>query len=367
MRFHQQGKYVAEGNKIRKQEQLAKLKARVDEEVRKKGLDTTIVSDILTAPTAVPEVEWWDLPFTANGLAGVSPEAAVEALSNAGTINSLIYVPDLFSPAVNEPKAATVQPLMLTTKEQKKMRRQRRQEEQKLQREKINLGLLPKEEPKLKMTNYMAALGSELLNNPTRAEAMVREQIKAREDAHKAANKARQLTKEERSEKKRLKLANEFYHPKEGFLHAHAYRLRDLSRPQWRSKVKNNAIQLHLFGTMMLHKDQNLIIVEGGARSMRKFHRLLTERINWHVENVGGDGQDAATNECILVWKGTTVTSHFRKFEVLTVDTELQGITFLEEKGLEFLWSYSKSVDKVSDVLFGHLEPDSSSGTDMET
>src|SRR5690606_29065132 len=106
-------------------------------------------------------------------------------------------------------------PLMLTQAEQKKLRRQRRLETQQEQREQEALGLRPKAAPKLTPSNYMAVLGPEALSDPTRAAALVQEQVAERQAAHLAANAARQLDKAARAEKERLKLARAHYEPQD--------------------------------------------------------------------------------------------------------------------------------------------------------
>lgn len=43
------------------------------------------------------------------------------------------------------------------------------------------------------------------------------------------------------------------------------YRVRDLSRPAIKFKVDMNAQQYHLTGCVLLYRDVNLVIVEGGV------------------------------------------------------------------------------------------------------
>ena len=46
------------------------------------------------------------------------------------------------------------------------------------------------------------------------------------------------------------------------------YRVRDLSKPAIKFKVDMNAQQYHLTGCVMLYRDVNLVIVEGGKYSL---------------------------------------------------------------------------------------------------
>lgn len=61
------------------------------------------------------------------------------------------------------------------------MRKQRRREEEKEKQEMIQFGLIPKPEPKVKMSNLMRVLGSEAVQDPTKVEAHVRAQVADRQ------------------------------------------------------------------------------------------------------------------------------------------------------------------------------------------
>ena len=64
-------------------------------------------------------------------------------------------------------------PMFLTKKEHKKLRRQNRRENWKERQDKIRLGLLAPDEPKVKMSNLMRVLGNEQIMDPTKVEAQV--------------------------------------------------------------------------------------------------------------------------------------------------------------------------------------------------
>lgn len=98
---------------------------------------------------------------------------------------------------------------MLTKKERKKLRRQRRLEAAKEKQERIRLGLLPPEQPKVKISNLMRVLGTEAVLDPTKIEAEVRKQMEARLAAHKLHNESKKLTEEEKKEKYMRKFQDE--------------------------------------------------------------------------------------------------------------------------------------------------------------
>ena len=54
-----------------------------------------------------------------------------------------------------------------------------------------------------------------------------------------------------------------------------------LSDPAKRFKVETNANQLFLTGIVVLHKDCNVVVVEGGPKQQKKYRRLMMHRIKW--------------------------------------------------------------------------------------
>lgn len=86
------------------------------------------------------------------------------------------------------------------------MRRQNRREAWKEEQEKIRIGLALPPEPKLRISNLMRVLGTEAVQDPTKIEAHVREQMAKRQKAHEDANNARKLTVEQKREKKLRKV-----------------------------------------------------------------------------------------------------------------------------------------------------------------
>jgi len=101
--------------------------------------------------------------------------------------------------------SAKPRPLMLTTKERKRLRRQRRAELLKEKQDKIRLGLLPPDAPKVKLANMMRVLGQEAVLNPTEIEIKVRQQVAERLQTHLDQNAERKLTSEERKAKENKK------------------------------------------------------------------------------------------------------------------------------------------------------------------
>lgn len=102
----------------------------------------------------------------------------------------------------NEPLRPIYLPVFLTKEERKKLRRQNRREAWKEEQEKIRLGLEAPPEPKLRISNLMRVLGTEAVQDPTKMEQHVREQMAKRQRAHEESNQARKLTVDQKRDKK---------------------------------------------------------------------------------------------------------------------------------------------------------------------
>lgn len=103
-----------------------------------------------------------------------------EELREKLKINKLIEHPVQMKPPTYSEKNV-IPAVMLTSKERKKLRRQNRAEALKEEQEKIRLGLMPPPEPKVKISNLMRVLGSEAVQDPTKVEEYVRNQMAKRQ------------------------------------------------------------------------------------------------------------------------------------------------------------------------------------------
>ena len=71
----------------------------------------------------------------------------------------------------------------------------------------------------------------------------------------------------------------------------YVYRLRSLHNPSKKFKVETNAKQLFMTGIVILHKDCNVVVVEGGPRQQKKFKRLMMHRIKWSEDKAVPKGK----------------------------------------------------------------------------
>ncbi|XP_034553366.1 U4/U6 small nuclear ribonucleoprotein Prp3 isoform X2 [Notolabrus celidotus] len=346
-KFHDQGRFEKIAQRIRTKAQLEKLQNEIAQAAKKTGIQAS-TKLALIAPKKeigeweVPNIEWWD-SFILPSNIDITPDTKFEELELFGVTN-LVEHPAQISPPVDTDKPVTLG-VYLTKKEQKKLRRQTRREGQKEVQEKVRLGLMPPPEPKVRISNLMRVLGTEAVQDPTKVEAHVRAQMAKRQKAHEEANAARKLTAEQRKEKKVKQLKEDLT---DGVFIA-VYRIRNLQNPAKKFKVEANANQLYLTGTVVLHRDVNIVVVEGGPKSQKKFKRLMMHRIKWEEHNSkrddpDGDDDTKRNNKCWLIWEGTAKERSFigdMKFK--QCPTENMAREHFKKHGTEHYWDLALS------------------------
>lgn len=166
-------------------------------------------------------------------------------------------------------------PVFLTKKEKKKLRRQNRREQWKDQQEQIRLGLIDPPEPKLRISNLMRVLGTEAVQDPTKIEAHVREQMAKRQKLHEDTNNARKLTVEQKRDKKIRKIKEDVSLG----VHVSVYRIRDLhTNASKKFKVETNAKQLTMSGIVVLFRDCCVVVVEGMTYKFNLIEHINIEK-----------------------------------------------------------------------------------------
>ncbi|XP_028280390.1 U4/U6 small nuclear ribonucleoprotein Prp3 [Parambassis ranga] len=345
-RFHERGRFEKIAQRIRTKSQLERLQNEIAQAAKKTGIQAS-TKLALIAPKKeigegeVPNIEWWD-SFILPSFIDINTETKFEELELFGVTN-LVEHPAQICPPVDNDKPVTLG-IYLTKKEQKKLRRQTRREGQKEVQEKVRLGLMPPPEPKVRISNLMRVLGTEAVQDPTKVEAHVRAQMAKRQKAHEEANAARKLTAEQRKEKKVKKLKEDLT---DGVYIA-VYRIRNLQNPAKKFKVEANANQLYLTGTVVLHRDVNLVVVEGGPKSQKKFKRLMLHRVKWEEHNSkrddpDGDDDTRRNNKCWLIWEGTAKERSFGDMKFKQCPTESMAREHFKKHGTEHYWDLALS------------------------
>jgi len=187
----------------------------------------------------------------------------------------------------------------------------------------------------------MRVLGAEATSDPTQIEQEVRKQMAQRVANHESRNQARKLTKEERKEKKRQKFSSDAKQE----THVLLFKVKDLADPRHKFKVDINAREMQLTGCAILYKDINLVVVEGGAKAIRKFRKLMLQRIDWvkssveneEVESTISNGE-SVNNGCLLVWQGAILKPNFQQFRFETMASEDAIRKYLNHRWSEHYW-----------------------------
>ncbi|KAK0467274.1 pre-mRNA processing factor 3-domain-containing protein [Desarmillaria tabescens] len=293
-RFNPKGKYVALADQLRKEAQLEALKHRIAESARKAGLDSDMGIEKSVKRAPPPEAEWWD--------AALLPNKTYDDLSygiqamNIKTSDSpiTIYIQHPIPiPAPGDKDKVALKPMKLTKKEQKKMRKLRRAGELQDKRDRIRMGLLPPDPPKVRLANLMRVLTSDAVQDPTRVEARVRREVAMRKHGHEKMNAERKLTDEQRREKVENKKSDE---EKKG-IHGAVFKVKTLTDGSHRFKVRKNAEQMNLSGLCIFNPNFSMIYVEGAAKFIRNYKRLMMHRIVWTEASRPRGGEEVELQE----------------------------------------------------------------------
>ncbi|CDO75637.1 hypothetical protein BN946_scf184840.g20 [Trametes cinnabarina] len=377
-RFNPKGKYVQIANQVRQEQQLEQLKQRIAESAKKAGLDSefeTLEKNIRR--DAPPAAEWWDAALLPNktyddlelGMSNLN-------IRNANSPITLYIQHPIPIPAPGDKNQVTLKPLKLTKKAGIQFLSPRQAELQD-KRDKIKMGLIPPDPPKVRLANLMKVLTSDAVQDPTRVEARVRREVAMRKHQHEKMNAERKLTDEQRREKIENKKLEE---EKKGIYGA-VFKVKTLSDPSHRFKVRKNAEQMNLTGVCIFHPSFSMVYVEGAAKFIRQYKRLMLRRIAWteparerggedveiegEEEGEGEKGKGKAVssgtpeesqvsledNHCWLIWEGQLRDRAFKNFKPKSCPTDSAAKEALGEK-LAGFWDQAKNWKPEEEELF---------------
>lgn len=341
LRFHEPGKFEQQAEKLRMQAQMEKLQNEISLIARKTGISSATKLALMAPKTdihseEIPVLEWWDSCIIDDYNKEVNGKIVIRE-----QVTNLIEHPVQVRP-YNDSMRSAYLPVFLTKKEKKKLRRQNRREAWKEEQEKIRLGLIEPPEPKLKISNLMRVLGTEAVQDPTKIEAHVREQMVKRQKAHDEDNTNRKLTDEQRREKKIRKLKEDTSMG----VHVSVYRIKDLTNQSKKFKVETNAKQLFMTGIVILFRDCNVVVVEGGPKQQKKYRRLMMHRVKWEEDfvKVTEDNADKEElNSCKLVWEGKMPKRSFGEMKMKIFPMEKAAREFFQKHHCEHFWDLAYS------------------------
>ncbi|KAF2420760.1 PRP3-domain-containing protein [Tothia fuscella] len=338
--MHERPAMVA-ANEMRRKANLEAMKKRIQEQTSKVGLDDTAETTAFEVPMP-PDVEFWDEGLLSGGMV------------NNELITNLVVHPILIEPPQEKLISTKPMELKLTEKERKKMRRIKRLEIHKEEQAKIRLGLVPTPAPKIKHSNVMRVYGEMAVQDPTAVEAMVNKQVADRLNNHLATNAARQLTKEQKEEKRKLKAAEnakaglnlmvfKVALTKDQLLGKHRFHI-DVNAKHWSD----------LTGFCVISPPFSLIVVEAGEKSSREYKKAM-KRVKWKgILEGGGEVLDPERwkgwedDTCTLIHQGMIRDHRFKKWGGLReTESESQAREALARAKLENFWVQAKALEGI--------------------
>jgi len=115
-------------------------------------------------------------------------------------------------------------------------------------------------------------------------------------------------------------------------------------------KIDMNAQQFHLTGCCITCPGvANIVIIEGGARAVKRYRKLMMRRIKWNEDAADGDdGDDSGDDEavtapklqdhCVLIWDGVVKMRNFKNWKVTHARSEQESRKILADRGGEHYW-----------------------------
>ncbi|XP_017779083.1 PREDICTED: U4/U6 small nuclear ribonucleoprotein Prp3 isoform X2 [Nicrophorus vespilloides] len=340
LRFHEPGKFLQQAERLRMRAQLEKLQNEISQIAKKTGISSATKLALIAKSEGlcedIPQMEWWDSVILEDNLDTMKDD---KIAIKRQVINNLVEHPTQMR-CPTDPIKPVYMPVFLTKKERKKLRRQNRREAWKEEQEKIRLGLEAPPEPKLRISNLMRVLGTEAVQDPTKIEAHVREQMAKRQKAHEEMNASRQLTAEEKRNKKIKKIKEDTTLG----VFVSIYRIRNLHElASKKFKVETNAKQLFMTGCVMLYPDCCVVVVEGGPKQQKAYKRLMLNRIKWEEDTVRDPDGNEVPNKCSLVWEGTSKQRNFGELKFKVCPMEKLAREHFKKHKVEHYWDLAYS------------------------
>lgn len=212
------------------------------------------------------------------------------------------------------------------------------------------MGLTKPPPPKVKMSNLMRVLGDQAIADPSAVERKVRAQMQERSAAHEARNEANKLAPEERRKKKISKWKDT--KESDGCC-VLLFKVKSLASKRYIFKIDQNAQQYHMTGFCIASPAGNMVVLEGNAKSAKRYKRLMLRRIKWGEDDEAEDEDDDDSDDegaavgkrkeyCQLVWEGVVKQRGFKVWKVLNAKNEGEIRAALQDVKSEHYWDMIK-------------------------
>lgn len=153
-------------------------------------------------------------------------------------------------------------------------------------------------------------------------------------------------------------------------------RIKTLSDPSHRFKVRKNAEQLGLTGVCIFNPNFSFVLIEGSAKSLKQYNRLMLVRIKWTEaarekdEAAADDDSNRMSEEptvkreeggafagvksledntCDKVWEGPLRDRVFKSFKAKSCPTDSAAKEVLGEKMASY-WDVAKAFVREDDL-----------------
>lgn len=331
LKFNKQGKFIAQGEKLREKLKVEAEEKQKHEELKQKGLlPDHNLGEELYKPEQSPSIEWWDKPYLKdNNYSRIGDESRVVLDNDDQPVTFYIQHPALDTS--NAENYNEMKPMYLTKKERKRIRRNDRQIRHQEKQDRIKLGLDPPPPPKVKLSNLMNVLTNEAIKDPTAVEKRVKQEMQERINKHMAENESRKLTKEERHEKLLTKQEKDL---NKGVFTT-VYKINKLTNPKHLFKLDISAKEENLYGICLKNPRFNIVIVEGGEKSINQYKKLMMNRIKWTQSPLQGSTEDLSQNKCELIWEGAIQELNFQKWSIMHSRNDEEALNVLKKFHLE--------------------------------
>jgi U4/U6 small nuclear ribonucleoprotein PRP3 len=80
------------------------------------------------------------------------------------------------------------------------------------------------------------------------------------------------------------------------------------------------------------------VVVEGGNKSIKRYNKLMLNRIDWAAAIGADEETDKQVNSCALVWQGSVAKSAFHRFTVHNCRSEAAAKKVFIDASVPHYW-----------------------------